>query len=402
MAKEKVLINPEIENYTEKLSQNPTSRVFAPLADAYRKCGMLDEAINVCVKGLKLHPNYMSAHVVLGKIYLQKEMIEDAKREFEKVLEIDFDNLVALTMLGEISRRLNRFEDAIAKYEKILKLDPFNDNAKRSIEAIRVQSVSLNKQEEIFNVYQEEVEKEKTGLKVKPPIQKAKKWTSTEDTGINTLTMAELYFKQEMFYEAKKVCNKILVREPDNADVKKFLQKIIETEQRKIEPEKITPPPVSEKISLKTEDVSSRKIPILNTEPKVSTEIVKEIEKEIESIKLKREEIRDSEKKHEEKVLKEVKLEHVDEPKEQKKEKVQEEIKKSSHVQDSDSFSFFSDFIQAEVDEKAKSNKLPDKRISFSVEQNKDRHESKIKDTDGKASKTNPLEDWLDLIKEQK
>ena len=36
---------PEMIKYEEMLEKNPASRVFAPLADLYRKAGMIDEAI---------------------------------------------------------------------------------------------------------------------------------------------------------------------------------------------------------------------------------------------------------------------------------------------------------------------------------------------------------------------
>ena len=71
---EDLRLPPEIEKYHEKWRKDPTSRVFAQLADAYRKTGMLDEAIEVCVEGLKVHPSYNSARVVLGRAYLEKGM----------------------------------------------------------------------------------------------------------------------------------------------------------------------------------------------------------------------------------------------------------------------------------------------------------------------------------------
>src|SRR2546422_8119942 len=39
------------------------SRNFAPLADAYRKAGLIDNAIDLCQNGLKLHPDYVSAYI---------------------------------------------------------------------------------------------------------------------------------------------------------------------------------------------------------------------------------------------------------------------------------------------------------------------------------------------------
>ena len=43
----------EIEDLKKKLSQNPESLIFVPLADAYRRAGKFDEAVDVCKKGLE-------------------------------------------------------------------------------------------------------------------------------------------------------------------------------------------------------------------------------------------------------------------------------------------------------------------------------------------------------------
>ena len=123
-------IDPKLDELSEKWLKNPKSRVFAPLADAYRKSGMADEALKVCLEGLKIHPDYTTAHIVLGKIYLDQSKVNDAEQEFLTALEKDPDNLVTLNNLGDIYRRLGRNLDALEKYERAHKLDPFNEELK--------------------------------------------------------------------------------------------------------------------------------------------------------------------------------------------------------------------------------------------------------------------------------
>ncbi|MDC4226532.1 MAG: hypothetical protein MPW15_20355 [Candidatus Manganitrophus sp.] len=72
-------ISPEIVKLMDKMAQNPTSRLFVPLAEEYLKCDMVDEAIIVLVEGIKNHPSYVAARVMLGKIYLQKNQIPEAQ-----------------------------------------------------------------------------------------------------------------------------------------------------------------------------------------------------------------------------------------------------------------------------------------------------------------------------------
>ena len=47
----------EIKHLEERYEKAPESRVFAPLADAYRKSGDVDRAIELCEKGLVQEPD---------------------------------------------------------------------------------------------------------------------------------------------------------------------------------------------------------------------------------------------------------------------------------------------------------------------------------------------------------
>ena len=49
-------LEKDLERYLRSYSQDPTSRVFAPLGETYRKLGKLDEAIEVLNEGMKTHP----------------------------------------------------------------------------------------------------------------------------------------------------------------------------------------------------------------------------------------------------------------------------------------------------------------------------------------------------------
>ena len=60
---------PEIEKLSERLAKDPKSLVFSSLANAYRKNNMIDEAIEILQKGLEIHPNNVSARIVLGRCY---------------------------------------------------------------------------------------------------------------------------------------------------------------------------------------------------------------------------------------------------------------------------------------------------------------------------------------------
>ena len=61
-------IEDRIAKCNKLLDANPNSQIFAALAEAYRKKGELDKAFRICQGGLRIHPSYGSAHVVMAKI----------------------------------------------------------------------------------------------------------------------------------------------------------------------------------------------------------------------------------------------------------------------------------------------------------------------------------------------
>ena len=60
-------LQAEIEKLERKHAENPEGRYFVPLANAYRKLGELERAEVLLRDGLRRHPDYLSAHIVLGR-----------------------------------------------------------------------------------------------------------------------------------------------------------------------------------------------------------------------------------------------------------------------------------------------------------------------------------------------
>ncbi|MDP2154769.1 MAG: tetratricopeptide repeat protein, partial [Sulfuricella sp.] len=124
MANENLKLPPEIEQFTQKLVADPKSRVFAQLADAYRKAGMIDEAIETAKKGMEHHPAYATAHLILGRCYLDKQMYALAREEFEATIKSDPQNLVGYKLLAGTYEKQNMFAEAVRFYQMVLDLEP--------------------------------------------------------------------------------------------------------------------------------------------------------------------------------------------------------------------------------------------------------------------------------------
>lgn len=82
-------LDERIERCLAILADNPHSQVFAALAEAYRRRGEFGRAFAVCKSGLKHHPDYAPAHIVMAKLYLHQKMLPDAMSSLRKAIDID-------------------------------------------------------------------------------------------------------------------------------------------------------------------------------------------------------------------------------------------------------------------------------------------------------------------------
>ncbi|OLC95084.1 MAG: hypothetical protein AUJ00_07155 [Gemmatimonadetes bacterium 13_1_40CM_3_70_6] len=133
----------EIEKLEHRYNENPKGRNFAPLADAYRKAGQVDLAIDLCRKGLELHPDYISAYIVYGRCLLEKKDDPAAEAVFRKVLGLDPENVLALKILADVAGRTNRLDVAVDWLRKLLAVDPMNGDAAEALARAKSKAAAL-------------------------------------------------------------------------------------------------------------------------------------------------------------------------------------------------------------------------------------------------------------------
>ena len=106
----------------------PHSLLFSRLADAYRKNGDTQMAIDLCTSGLEQHPSYATGYLILGRCLLEKEDLAGAIDAFIRVCQLDRSNAVAIKMLADIFVRQENHQKGSDLYHLLLAADPGNQS----------------------------------------------------------------------------------------------------------------------------------------------------------------------------------------------------------------------------------------------------------------------------------
>jgi tetratricopeptide (TPR) repeat protein len=190
----------EIGELKKKLDENADSLAFAPLADAYRRQGKLEDALTVCRKGVDRHPHYASGRVVLGRILQDQGKVEEALAEFRRVLEADPENIMAHTLIGGVLMQKKDYQSAIEEYQRVLTLNPDDDSVQGFLKEAIEKAAGENK------------------VAAAPPEKRPaeRKASGKEKESTASLTLAELYYKQGHFDKAIEVYQELLGSDPQN------------------------------------------------------------------------------------------------------------------------------------------------------------------------------------------
>ncbi len=116
--------------------RDPEGRGFLGLAEVQRRLGRPREALRILREGLRRHPDFASAYVVLGWVHLEEGEVREAEAAFQAALERDPKNVEALRCLGD--RMEARGERALAMdcFRKVLELEPTDQVTRRRLDLL--------------------------------------------------------------------------------------------------------------------------------------------------------------------------------------------------------------------------------------------------------------------------
>lgn len=237
----------DIERLQQKIAKDPDSKLFVPLAEEYKKAGMIDEAISILVQGLEKQPHYLSARVSLGKILMGKGLLNEAKEEFLKVIAVIPDNLYAHKKLAEIHQELGERENTISELKNVLNLNPTDEWAIATLSAIEKEPSQppeespdhkmtspqehtdspTEEAEEELHVVPDIAPEEEVCAETQLPTEEAPYETEEPEVpSYDTFREPEHFIKEGNYHEALVAYKTILSEDPENKEVLQHLAEL--------------------------------------------------------------------------------------------------------------------------------------------------------------------------------
>lgn len=197
-----------ISRYEDRLAKDPTSLVFAPLADAYRKAGRIKEAILLCHDGLGRYPHYFTARLILAKALLADGNEEGALAELTALVARAPDDAESHRLLATLYRKRGNPDRAIEHLERVVALDAADREARTTLELLK-------------------------GAGPDGPAHGLKRLL--EDDTFVTTTFGTLCLQQGLLEDAAQIFVRMLRKDPENREARERLEETLRarTQRRK-------------------------------------------------------------------------------------------------------------------------------------------------------------------------
>src|SRR5476651_1838556 len=92
----------ELAKLEHAFATDPASDAYRPLAEAYLGMGRFMEAMVVCKKGVKAHPDRPDARLLLARVYADQGKDKKALEEMTGALQVAPNDKAVLRMAGSL------------------------------------------------------------------------------------------------------------------------------------------------------------------------------------------------------------------------------------------------------------------------------------------------------------
>ncbi|TFG76956.1 MAG: hypothetical protein E4H21_04900 [Thermodesulfobacteriales bacterium] len=204
------------KKYETILSNDPASNTFCLLADIQYRLGKVDKATGVLIRGLGYNKNNATARFLLGKIYYDRWLIEQAKKEMKKVLELMPDNLEAAKLLSQIYKSEDNFNKALETLEETYVFHRDDTDIHSQINEIK-KELSQIENKSSMQAFETPIESRK--------VKEISMDDSLGNSEVLTGTMLNLYIEQGQYDKALEIIEHIYKNEEEKTSSIENLEK---------------------------------------------------------------------------------------------------------------------------------------------------------------------------------
>jgi tetratricopeptide (TPR) repeat protein len=116
--------SPLLLKYLKLYEKDSKSRVFAPLAEHYRRIGMIEEAIKILHKGISYNPTYINGYVGLASCYFDQGKYSESYNTLRPLVEDNRDNIRLLKLFVRTCIEAGNDEEALDTAKYLLFINP--------------------------------------------------------------------------------------------------------------------------------------------------------------------------------------------------------------------------------------------------------------------------------------
>jgi tetratricopeptide (TPR) repeat protein len=200
-----------IEQYKLALDADPSSRILQDgIANLYFHLGRIREAVSAAQDQVKLHPDDVDAHILLGRVYLRSlgdgqapqstEILQAAVKEYETIVKLQPNDLETRLLLGQLYGLNHESVKAMEQFKAAQKIDGSNEEVVM----------------DMARQYYEEGDLERAAKAVEQILENDR--SARED-----LMLAGIYDQLKRPKDAAAAYQAAIDQDPDNIDAKKGL-----------------------------------------------------------------------------------------------------------------------------------------------------------------------------------
>lgn len=133
-----------IQKYQNLYDKDPQGKIFAPLAEAYRRAGFQERALRIAEQGVRLHPHFPSGRVALARCYIDKQVWDKAAENLKVASDLSPENLLAHQLLADCFLKLGQKKEALNALKMVLFLNPQDMKTAQSVATLEKELFALH------------------------------------------------------------------------------------------------------------------------------------------------------------------------------------------------------------------------------------------------------------------